>query len=129
MTVPAGRLLEGLAMTCGAHRYVRDVTSYDAWHDRLGVQLGSAREHACVDCGRPARHWSLDVPLDDPRTLTTPGGYRYVLDTDAYRPRCPACHAAHDVLERRLARRAAQRHTPPPHSRPTTGTPVIQTLF
>lgn len=70
------------------------VCQYRAAHARIARERGRAADHGCVDCSRPAAHWSYDH--SDPDALTSPGGQPYSLDTARYQPRCRACHAQYD---------------------------------
>lgn len=66
-------------------------------HKRLRRQRGRAAEHACVDCGQPAREWSYDGR--DPNELVSIHRgvrLRYSLDLSRYEPRCVPCHRAYD---------------------------------
>lgn len=71
------------------------VVTYLAAHLRLVSDFGSARTHACVDCGGRAHDWSYDHR--DPNELTCPKtGRRYSLDESRYQPRCRSCHRLFD---------------------------------
>lgn len=69
--------------------------SYGAIHTRLAVARGSARTHACVDCGGSADQWSYDH--DDPDEMISSLGHPYSGDLDHYLPRCCSCHRAFDA--------------------------------
>lgn len=85
----------------GAHKITgslsplhKQVVGYGAAHGRVRKVRGRACNHACVDCGGAALHWSYN--LTDPDELVSPGGQRYSLDPAHYSPRCTPCHSAHD---------------------------------
>jgi hypothetical protein len=69
------------------------IPSYLTVHERLAVKRGLARRQTCVDCGAPAREWSLS---HDAPAIYTPGGQRYSPDLAAYSPRCISCHRLYD---------------------------------
>jgi len=73
---------------------LRADVKYRAAHARVEAQCGKAADYSCIDCGRPAQHWSYDH--GDPDEKCSPGGQPYSLDTSHYEPRCAACHAAFD---------------------------------
>ena len=91
---------------CEAHYYrirrngtldpkpMRTDLSYRGAHTRIAKSLGAARNHACVDCGGNARHWSYNHA--DPGEMINHKGYRYSIDPQFYEPRCPTCHVRHD---------------------------------
>jgi hypothetical protein len=100
-TTRAGELNRGSAKTCGnrtAH-YRQETVEYTAAHDRIRTDLGSVRNHACSECGAPARHWSYNH--DDPHELesrsTQTLGVRYSLNPSHYSPRCVPCHKRFDL--------------------------------
>lgn len=70
---------------------------YTTVHRRLLRDVGSASEHACVDCGGTAKEWSYDG-LDAGEL--TEGTLRYSIDPAHYVPRCVPCHRAHDAEHR-----------------------------
>lgn len=74
----------------------REHVKYRAAHVRVAQEFGRAREHQCVDCGRPAHHWSYTHTDDDP-LIDGPTGLPYSLDTVHYEPRCASCHARYDM--------------------------------
>jgi hypothetical protein len=57
-------------------------------HRRLHRNFGKASDHACVDCGAPAKDWSLE-------------GEIYTDNIEDYRPRCRSCHVKYDMTEER----------------------------
>lgn len=83
----------------------RPLTGPATWytvHKRLERQRGSARDHACVDCGGPAREWSYDHTDPDALTCDVRGSVlAYSLDLDRYEPRCVRCHRRFDATYRR----------------------------
>ena len=76
-----------------------DDASYFAVHLRLRRERGSASDFSCVDCGRPAAHWSYDN--SDPNERIAPDLGRYSVDTNRYAARCVSCHRIFDNSARR----------------------------
>lgn len=74
------------------HNWTGDAASYGAVHQRLRKARGPARNHPCVDCGEPARHWSWnrDGGVDD-------SVHPYGLNFDGFVPRCVKCHKRFDL--------------------------------
>jgi hypothetical protein len=72
-----------------------DSVGYGSAHDRVRRTRGSARRHACVDCGQPARQWSYNHA--DPNELLHKGRYPYSADPAMYEPRCISCHKRFDL--------------------------------
>lgn len=68
---------------------------YTGAHMRLRAARGSARQHACIDCGGPAKHWSYNHR--DPNEIARPGGPPYSGDPGMYDPRCVPCHKRFDL--------------------------------
>ncbi|MFI7191429.1 HNH endonuclease [Nocardia nova] len=66
-----------------------------AVHQRLRAQRGKASTHRCIDCGRPAAHWSYDHA--DPNEKTEEGVGPYSTDIAHYQPRCVKCHKRFDM--------------------------------
>jgi hypothetical protein len=121
LTVRAGFLLNGRTTSCGREIHGPSVPNeYDTAHSRLYARRGRASEHTCVECGRAAQQWSLNVhDADDPRVGATPGGYLYSLDTSLYVPRCARCHRYVDGL--------ARAHHERDHGHPSTADPTRST--
>ena len=71
--------------------------NYFAFHTRLRKARGSAAEHPCVTCGRPAREWAY-IHGEDPCAF------------DSYVPMCCSCHRKYDCTpeKREKMRRIAQ---------------------
>jgi len=61
-----------------------DKAGYHAIHYRVRNERGLASEHACVDCGAAAAHWSFT------------GKTGYSTNVTAYDPRCNKCHITFD---------------------------------
>lgn len=78
-----------------------DEATYEGMHQRVRAAKGSARKHACTDCGKPARHWSYDRA--DPNEQTGDKGL-YSLDIGHYVPRCVSCHKTFDLAAINSAR-------------------------
>jgi hypothetical protein len=97
-------LRNGVHASCGAgaHRH-SELVGYVSAHKRVRAARGLARNHSCVDCGRPARHWSYDNT--DPDALYESGRGHYSLDPSRYEPRCPSCHKHFDLAARHAATR------------------------
>lgn len=68
--------------------------TYPAVHLRLARHQGRAADHACVDCGLAAAHWSYDHT--DRNEKRSPEGLLYSVNPDHYSPRCVPCHSALD---------------------------------
>ncbi len=82
--------------TCGDKRvHYRYATTYNAIHQRLYVDRGSAADFDCVDCGHPAKQWSYDRA--DPNEMVDPKIGPYSLDLMHYEPRCVSCHKRFDL--------------------------------
>lgn len=90
----------GDANTCGIPgHHLAPVVGYAAAHDRVRRAHGSPSSHDCIDCGRPAEHWSYNH--DDPDELYASGlsakKIPYSLHLDSYSARCVACHKRFDI--------------------------------
>lgn len=74
---------------------------YGGLHNHLRKARGRAREHACVDCGETADHWSYDHDCPEER-VELRGGKRvpYSLDLNRYQPRCQSCHVKFDNTDK-----------------------------
>lgn len=101
--VGAGQLnRQGDTNTCGhgpTHWRTPDA-GYVAAHDRVRQDRGRVQERDCVDCGRPAQHWSYNH--DDPDELhgavhSSPNPVAYSLKPEHYSPRCVRCHKRFDL--------------------------------
>jgi hypothetical protein len=75
---------------------------YSAVHQRLYAQFGQARDHTCVDCGKPAAEWSYNH--HDPDERHDNRGVAYSTKFAYYNPRCSACHATFDAEYRHGSR-------------------------
>jgi hypothetical protein len=86
-----------------AHHRWSDTPTYQAAHWRIKVRRGSASQHACVDCSRPALDWAYDG--QDPEELTgassTCSNLRFSLKPQHYQPKCRRCHLRGDAARRR----------------------------
>lgn len=90
-----------------------DAASYYAIHYRLRTTLGSARDHRCVDCAQPARHWSFsgcesEIPRrrnEAGRVISPP----YCPHPEHFSPRCIPCHWRHDGAADRLNKKPAKK--------------------
>ncbi|CCH77765.1 hypothetical protein BN12_2200006 [Nostocoides japonicum T1-X7] len=92
--VTTGHLTSGDTRSCGDRAHRRSLTiRYRSAHDRIRRIYGPARHRRCIDCGRPASHWSYDHR--DPLELHD-GPRRYSLDPDHYQARCVPCHRLFD---------------------------------
>lgn len=67
---------------------------YSSVHHRLQRLHGDAASHACVDCDRPAAHWSYKHGAPD--EAIGERGFPYSNDLDWYEPRCVPCHYQYD---------------------------------
>jgi hypothetical protein len=65
------------------HNWRIDEPSLQGSHYRVRITRGSADQHACIDCGRQAIHWSQ---------IRGTTGY----DPSHYEPRCRSCHNKYD---------------------------------
>ena len=61
-----------------------DAITYFSFHRRLRKARGSAKDHPCVQCGKPSVHWA-QIHDEDPR------------DFASYVPMCRSCHAKYDI--------------------------------
>ena len=82
--------------------FPRATVGYNGAHHRVHRSRGRASDHACVDCGQPARNWSYDH--SDPDQLVEvvtmgrwTGQMPFSLDTTRYQPRCVSCHKVFDL--------------------------------
>lgn len=78
------------------HPVRRAIVKYARAHERLGKVSGP-----CVDCGKPARHWSLRHDTPSARILEQllQGRIaRFSLDPGDYVPRCVRCHQSADGI-------------------------------
>lgn len=72
--------------------------NHDQWkahrefHDRLRKERGSASDHPCVDCGKPAQEWSWDNGSSEDYGTKAIGK-----SFDEYSPRCKSCHRIKDA--------------------------------
>jgi hypothetical protein len=80
--------------TCGRHRrgaerpgYKGQDAGYKSRHKRVYRARGSAKSHACDECGNPARDWARIHERDG-------------LDPYDYRPLCRSCHIRYDWDDR-----------------------------
>lgn len=84
----------------GVFDYTQRV-SYRGAHRRVTRVRGKASEHTCVDCRKPAAHWSYDGHGAHEFTESVQqrcGTYllRYSVDPSDYSPRCAPCHRIFD---------------------------------
>ena len=84
--------------------WVGDDVTYVGAHCRVKRLRGSARDHTCIDCGRPAADWSYDHA--DPNEKHCAQG-PYSPDPDHYDPRCKRCHNRFDHGHHDHAQRSA----------------------
>jgi hypothetical protein len=77
------------------HSWTGDDCPESAAHQRVRRAKGSARNHACVDCGNQARQWSYNHK--DPNGRTEEGLGPYSSDPKWYEPRCVSCHKKFDL--------------------------------
>lgn len=77
--------------------------TYIGAHRRVFWSKGRASEHACVECGGPAKQWAYDH--GDPNELIGDHGpnkgLRYSADPAHYQPMCASCHRRLDNTHRR----------------------------
>jgi hypothetical protein len=91
----------GDAASCGdrrAHRRMDDA-GYTAAHQRCRSDRGRVQLHACIDCGRPAQHWSYNHDDPDERLAygLSANPVAYSLEPAHYSPRCVSCHKRFDL--------------------------------
>lgn len=70
---------------------------YQAAHLRVAASKGKARQHPCVDCGKPAHDWSYAHGC--PTEISSQGRPPYCVHPDHYQARCRPCHRAYDRKE------------------------------
>lgn len=103
-TVRTGDLNRGTTTSCGDRRLHRrrPYVEYFGAHDRVYEDRGPASAMQCVDCDRPAEHWSYDHADPEELVSRTPStaGMPYSLHPTHYDPRCVRCHRAYDRHER-----------------------------
>ena len=89
----------GDANTCGTPgRHLDEACTYNAAHDRVKNSRGTAKTHACIDCGTTAAHWSYrhDDP-DEQHELIGRSRVAYSPNPEHYDPRCVPCHKRFDL--------------------------------
>lgn len=91
-------------------RWRGDAVTYAGAHLRIRAVRGPASEHGCIDCGRPAAHWSYD--RSDPHERAGPDG-PYSTDSQHYQPRCVPCHKRFDLAARDQSEHPTTRGAPP----------------
>lgn len=69
---------------------------YSAAHRRVRAEKGPASALSCLDCLRPAAHWSY-VGGDPNELVDDARGSAYSLDLSRYVPRCVPCHKKFDL--------------------------------
>lgn len=74
--------------------------SYESSHTRVRRLWGQARNHPCIDCGKPAQHWAYDGS-DPSELIDAKRGWLYSMWPEYYAPMCISCHKQLDL--RRLA--------------------------
>lgn len=87
------------------HNWTGEEATSTALHQRIRKRRGKATSWGCVDCARPAQHWSYDHL--DPEEQVDPEKGPYSLDMDHYFPRCCSCHKRFDMAYLALQREAA----------------------
>lgn len=111
LAVTGHHLADGTTVSCGCRASDprpgarRDDPGYVGAHYRVKFLHGSASDHPCVDCDRPAEDWSYDhTDLDE---LVDPRGRPYSPDPSHYHPRCRRCHKRFDNTAKESSRRPA----------------------
>lgn len=80
----------------------KDEIRYHAAHKRIRLARGRAADHACIDCGGPARDWAFNHDTPEERVRVDPVfGRTYSMDPDDYDPRCHSCHMKYDGVSPR----------------------------
>ena len=72
-------------------------SEYMHQHYLVYKERGHPIRHKCVDCGRPAEHW----------TFNNIGDRNNVMDYD---PRCPSCHIKFDYTDARRSKISGTNH-------------------
>lgn len=75
------------------------INNYQVIHKKVKALHGLASGYACVDCGDPARQWSLCAePIGEIKIGLTGSNYaaRYSTEVSDYEPRCTPCHRKMD---------------------------------
>lgn len=67
-----------------------DEVGYTAMHERIYRMRGSATDHVCQRCGKPATDWAYDH--NDPNEREELGKGPYSIDPTHYMPLCHSCH-------------------------------------
>lgn len=87
----------GDSNTCGTKsNHLSEDVDYTAAHGRVKRLHGSASQHPCIDCAKPAYHWSYDHQDPDERISSTVG-VAFSLNVERYQPRCVPCHKRFDL--------------------------------
>lgn len=73
--------------------WVGNEAGYHGAHKRVYAKRGPAREHTCIDCGKPADQWSYNHK--DSNSKMSPLG-PFSLDVNCYESRCVSCHKTFD---------------------------------
>ncbi len=73
--------------------------THENMHQRIRYHRGRASTFDCVDCGRPARHWSYNHGCAD-EVLDEARGLVLCPHIEHYSPRCVPCHIAYDGNDR-----------------------------
>lgn len=76
-------------------RPLAEWVTYEAAHYRIRGELGSAREHECIGCGKPANEWALQHESVG-EIFKSPEGKPYSLNAEDYKPMCHSCHIRMD---------------------------------
>lgn len=77
-------------------------STYAQAHNLVRKTKGKAAEHACVQCGKPAREWALSRERQEEGMVWSP-------NPDDYSPMCRSCHVLYDIPEDRRKDVAAMR--------------------
>jgi len=78
-----------------SHNWIGDAATYNAVHQRLRLDRGSAASWCCSGCSCPAAQWSY-VGGDPNEKTDKSNQCGYSTDLDFYTPRCRACHVLAD---------------------------------
>lgn len=89
-------LTHGQKKSCGSKMHVRKSSvSYSAPHARCFWRWGSAKQHACVTCGKRAIHWAYDhTDPEEAMAAMGPGQRKMPISLweEFYMPMCAGCH-------------------------------------